>query len=239
MSKGKLQKFAEIAEFKNVIQPDIKMHVQENFKLKGKWAKEYFKNSNPIVLELGCGKGEYTIGLAKKNPNKNFIGLDIKGARIWRGAKTAIEKNLSNVAFIRTRIDLILSFFAKNEISEIWITFPDPQPKKQNKRLTSAKFINLYRQILTQDATIHLKTDSKLMHYYTLELLKANNIKPDNSSNNIYSGLLIDEDLAIKTFYEKQFIEQGKTITYLNFKPKNKVFNEIDKYTKIDVPEKD
>jgi len=230
MAKRKKKKFAEVSEFKNVIQPDIKIHLQTDFELKGKWASEFFGNNNPVVLELGCGKGEYTVGLAGWNPKINYIGIDIKGARIWRGAKTAIEKKLTNVAFIRTHIDLIESFFESGEVSEIWITFPDPQPRKQNKRLTSARFVNMYRTILKPEGNIHLKTDSQLLHYYTLELLKQNSIQPIVSTNNLYEGKITIPELHIKTFYEQQFLAQGLPITYLKFQNPEHDFTEIDKF---------
>ena len=230
MSKGKRDKFAEVAEFKNVIQPDIKMQLQKDYELKGKWALSHFQNDNPIVLELGCGKGEYSVGLAKNNPDKNFIGIDIKGARIWRGAKTAIESGLENVCFIRTRIDLIRSFFAKNEIDEIWITFPDPQPKKQSKRLSSARFLNMYRYILKDNGFLHLKTDSRLLHFYTMALLKGNNINPLVSTSNLYMSNTIIPELAIKTFYEEQFLAEGKLITYIKFSLNQSSISEIDKF---------
>ena len=230
MSKNKLEKFAQMAEFKNVIQPeDIK---DENFGLKGFWAEKFFKNSQPITLELGCGKGEYTVGLGSVTPEKNFIGVVIKGARIYTGAKAALENGYENVGFLRTRIDMIDNFFAQDEVSEVWITFPDPQPKKQNKRLTSAYFLNLYRRILKDGALIRLKTDSRLLHFYTLELLKQNNITPRVHTDDLYASNCLDStSLSIKTYYEKQFLAEGKKITYLDFVfDKNKEFIEIPKF---------
>jgi len=230
MSKNKLEKFAQMAEFENVIQPDdIK---DEHFGLKGLWAKNFFSNSNPLTLELGCGKGEYTVGLGSVTPEKNFIGVDIKGARIYTGAKAALEQGFKNVGFLRTRIDMIDNFFAEDEVSEVWITFPDPQPKKQNKRLTSAYFLNLYRRILKNGALIRLKTDSRLLHFYTLELLKANNVVPRLHTDDLYASNCLDATaLSIKTYYEKQFLAQGKKITYLDFVfDKNKEFVEIPKF---------
>ena len=230
MSKNKLEKFAQMAEFENVIQPDdIK---DEHFGLKGLWAKNFFSNSNPLTLELGCGKGEYTVGLGSVTPEKNFIGVDIKGARIYTGAKAALEQGFKNVGFLRTRIDMIDNFFAEDEVSEVWITFPDPQPKKQNKRLTSAYFLNLYRRILKNGALIRLKTDSRLLHFYTLELLKANNVVPRLHTDDLYVSNCLDATaLSIKTYYEKQFLAQGKKITYLDFVfDKNKEFVEIPKF---------
>ncbi|MCQ2975624.1 MAG: tRNA (guanosine(46)-N7)-methyltransferase TrmB [Bacteroidales bacterium] len=231
MSKNKLEKFAEMANFKNVIQPENPEYTLENYVLRGKWCKEFFGNNNPLTLELGCGKGEYTIGLSKLNKDINYIGVDIKGARIWRGAKTAIENNISNAGFLRTRIDMIKNYFGENEVSEIWITFPDPQPKKQNKRLTSAQFLNMYRLICKDDAIINLKTDSRLMHFYTRALLKANNIEPLMATDNLYENENISDVLKIRTFYESMFLNEGKKITYLRFKiSKNKEIIEIPKF---------
>ncbi|MCQ2253089.1 MAG: tRNA (guanosine(46)-N7)-methyltransferase TrmB [Bacteroidales bacterium] len=215
MSKNKLEKFAQMATFPNVVQPeDIKIN---DFEYKGKWSQDFFHNQNPITLELGCGKGEYTVALSQIQPYNNFIGVDIKGARIWNGAKKAIDAGIKNAGFLRTRIDMIDNFFGKDEVDEIWITFPDPQPKKQNKRLTSAHFLNIYRRMLKDGAVINLKTDSRLLHFYTLELLKANGIVPIVATDDLYNSDYLDGILCIKTFYEKSFLEQGKKITYLKF----------------------
>ena len=172
-SKNKLKRFSENETFDNVFQPTREEVVGDQFPLKGKWNKEFFKNDNPIVLELGCGKGEYSVGLAERFPEKNFIGIDIKGARFWRGAKTAIETGMNNVAFVRTQIELIHHIFTQNEVSEIWITFPDPQIKyKRTKhRMTNAAFLDNYKKILKPNGLMHLKTDSEFMHGYTLGLL--------------------------------------------------------------------
>ena len=215
MSKNKLAKFAEMADFANVVQP-AELMVQ-NFEYKGKWSSDFFHNSNPLTLELGCGKGEYTVALSAANPERNFIGIDIKGARIWNGAKKALEGNIKNAGFLRTRIDMIDNFFGAEEVSEIWITFADPQPKKQNKRLTSAYFLNLYRKFMKQGAVINLKTDSRLLHFYTLELLKANHIEPLVHTDDLYNSPYLDDTLSIKTFYENMFLQEGKKITYLKF----------------------
>ncbi|MBQ1697876.1 MAG: tRNA (guanosine(46)-N7)-methyltransferase TrmB [Bacteroidales bacterium] len=215
MSKNKLAKFAEMADFANVVQP-AELMVQ-NFEYKGKWSSDFFHNSNPLTLELGCGKGEYTVALSAANPERNFIGIDIKGARIWNGAKKALEGNIKNAGFLRTRIDMIDNFFGAEEVSEIWITFADPQPKKQNKRLTSAYFLNLYRKFMKQGAVINLKTDSRLLHFYTLELLKANLIEPLVHTDDLYNSPYLDDTLSIKTFYENMFLQEGKKITYLKF----------------------
>ena len=173
MGKNKLQRFAENLTFDNFFQPTYD-EISTGYFLKGKWASDFFKNNNPIVLELGCGKGEYSVGLARRYPDKNFIGLDIKGARMWRGCKTAVDENIQNIAFLRTRIELIEHYFAENEISEIWITFPDPQPRriKENKRLTSPAFLKRYASILKKDLIIHLKTDAFLLYFYTMEIIK-------------------------------------------------------------------
>lgn len=237
MSKNKLAKFAEMADFKNVVQPEDISYNGTPYILKGKWCSDFFKNANPLTLELGCGKGEYTVGLAQRVPNSNFIGVDIKGARIWRGAKTAIELGLGNAGFLRTRIDMIDNFFGEDEVSEIWITFPDPQPKKQNKRLTSAHFLNLYRKICVNNARINLKTDSRLLHYYTRALLEANGIKSLIATDNLYNSPYADVALGIKTFYEQSFLNEGKNITLLSFnlakdKPIVEIPNfEFDSYT--------
>lgn len=215
--KDKLRKFKENATFTSLYQPSMDSTFENDYELKGKWNTNVFKNSNPIVLELGCGKGEYTIALSQKFPDKNFIGIDIKGARLWKGAKFAHENKLENVAFIRTRIDFITSFFAENEISEIWITFADPQLKRSRKRLTGTMFLNRYKKILKNSGIIHLKTDSRFLHEYTLELAKQNNLQIIEANNDIYADNCADDILSIKTFYELQFLEKGFAITYLAF----------------------
>lgn len=229
MSKNKLEKFAQMAEFKNVVQPsELKV---EDFEYKGKWSEKFFNNQNPITLELGCGKGEYTVALSQINLNRNFIGVDIKGARIWNGAKKALDANQENVGFLRTRIDMIDNFFGEDEVDEIWITFPDPQPKKQNKRLTSAHFLNLYRRFMKDGGVVNLKTDSRLLHFYTLELLKANDIVPIVYTDDLYNSDYLDGILGIHTYYENQFLAQGKKITYLQFiLDKDKEITEIPKF---------
>ncbi|HIE45501.1 MAG TPA: tRNA (guanosine(46)-N7)-methyltransferase TrmB [Flavobacteriaceae bacterium] len=219
MGKGKLAKFKEVETFTHVFQPKYDEVLQNNFALKGKWYK-YFRNHNPIVLELGCGKGEYTVALAEKYPEKNYIGIDIKGARIWRGAKITHEKQLKNIAFIRTRIEFILSFFDRDEISAIWITFPDPQlPKRRaKKRLTANRFLDLYKQILTKDHHIYLKTDSKELYDFTLQVLSDRKAIIHKKTTDIYTHFPNDSLLTgIKTFYEKMFIDEGKTITFIDF----------------------
>ena len=219
MGKNKLSKFADMESFENVFQYPFSRLQEEGFPLKGKWAKEYFKNDNPIVLELGCGKGEYAVGLAKLFPHKNFIGLDIKGARMWTGAKEAAESNMTNVAFIRSHIELVKSFFEKGEVAEIWITFPDPQMKKQNKRMTSTRFMRLYLDILSTDNCIHLKTDSPFMYQYTKEMVALNQLNILNNTDDLYNDPVFKDNdiLNIKTFYEQQWIARGKDIKYLTW----------------------
>jgi len=219
VGKNKLRRFAENETFENLFQPSFEEVFNTDYSLKGQWHSNFFKNQNPIVLELGCGKGEYTVGLARIFPNKNFIGVDIKGARMWRGAKTAMEEGLTNVAFIRTRIEHIKSFFAAGEVDEIWVTFPDPQPRpsKATKRLTSSRFLNYYVQFLKPGGIIHLKTDSQLLHSYTRALVEQNNLKMLVCTSNLYNDVNDDPILGIKTFYEQQFLEQGLPITYIKF----------------------
>ncbi len=219
-SKNKLKRFKENETFRNVIQPARDEVISGSFSLKGNWAS-YFGNTNPIVLELGCGKGEYTLGLAKRNPEKNFIGIDIKGARFWRGAKTALDTFLNNVAFLRTQISLIDHVFAQDEVSEIWITFPDPQIKfKRTKhRLTNIDFLKKYASVLKKEGVIHLKTDSEFMHGYTLGVLQGLGFEILYSNHDIYKNEgSPNEVLEIQTYYENQYLEQGKPITYTKFK---------------------
>ena len=219
-SKNKLKRFKENETFRNVVQPNREEITNGTFSLKGKW-NEFFGNDNPIVLELGCGKGEYTIGMAKQNKNKNFIGIDIKGARFWRGAKTAIEDNVSNAAFLRTQIELIDGLFASDEVSEIWITFPDPQIKyKRTKhRLTNEVFLDKYKLILKEDGTVNLKTDSEFMHGYTLGLLHGKGHEVLYANHDIYKNEGSPKEvLEIQTFYEKQYLDKGKPITYIKFR---------------------
>ena len=218
MAKKKLARFAEMDTFNHVVQAEFNEVFQKDYKLKGRWNKDFFRNDNPIILELGCGKGEYTVGLAQQRPEINFIGVDIKGARMWRGAKTALENGMTNVGFLRTRIDLINSFFAPSEISEIWITFPDPQPKKYYKRLTSTRFLGYYQKLLKQNGFIHLKTDSQELFTYTKQLVELNNLETEICTNDLYNAGIADHVLSIKTFYEQQFLQQGKPITYIKFK---------------------
>lgn len=222
-SKNKLKRFEENETFVNVFQPTREEVVSESFPLKGKWNSDFFKNDNPIVLELGCGKGEYSVGLAQLNPDKNFIGIDVKGARFWRGAKTAVDTGMNNVAFIRTQIELINHIFAENEVSEIWITFPDPQIKyKRTKhRMTNSEFLQNYKKVLKQDGLMHLKTDSEFMHGYTLGLLHGEGHEVIYANHNIYKNEGSPAEVTgIQTFYENQYLEVNKAITYIQFKIK-------------------
>tara|TARA_B100001094_G_scaffold93172_1_gene89040 strand:- start:3771 stop:4442 length:672 start_codon:yes stop_codon:yes gene_type:complete len=219
-SKNKLKKFIENESFSNVIQPARKELLSDSFIYKGSWNKLYFKNNNPIIVELGCGKGEYTVNLAKSNPTKNYIGIDIKGARFWSGAKTSLEENLENVVFLRTQIELIDFVFGKQEVKEIWLTFPDPQIKYQRRkhRLTNPLFLKLYKKILVDNGVVHLKTDSEFLHGYTLGLLQGLSIKPSFSNHDIYKNNNAPaEVINIKTHYEKLFLETKKNISYLRF----------------------
>ena len=219
MGKDKLRRFAAIKLFENVIEAEPEVA----FSMKGSWKKTFFKNNNPIVLELGCGKGEYSLGLGKHYPNKNFIGLDLKGNRIYIGAKEALALNMKNVAFLRTRIDFITDYFAENEVDEIWLTFSDPQRKKPRKRLTSPLFIERYKQILKPGGLIHLKTDSELLFEYTLDEIENKKYTCLENTSDLYGSLTdeIDEETKaifhIKTHYEKLFSAKGFTIKYCKF----------------------
>jgi tRNA (guanine-N7-)-methyltransferase len=224
-SKNKLVRFAEMKTFNNVFEPEMDNIKTGSFFMQGKWAKEHFGNDNPIVLELGCGKGEYTIGLAKRFPDKNFIGIDIKGARLWRGAKHGVEQGLRNAAFVRTKIDFISHFFSENEVAEIWCTFSDPQPKKSNKRLTSRVFIERYLNFLQSDGIVHVKTDSDMFMSSTEEEIYCNKYKEIYRTWDLYGEAIqqMDQDtseiLNIRTFYEQRWLDEGKKIKYLKFIP--------------------
>src|SRR5690606_6732981 len=211
MGKDKLRKFREIDTFANVLQLDA------GKPMKGRWAAHHFGNDRPIVLELACGKGEYTVNMAKLFPDKNFIGIDYKGNRIWRGAKTALEERIPNVAFLRIQIETLLDYFAPNEVDEIWITFPDPQPQKsrEKKRLTAPSFLEKYKQVLKPGARIHLKTDNDGLYAYTLEKLAECSIEPERHTSDLYRAEFVDEVLAIKTYYEKKYLAHDKNINYL------------------------
>jgi len=222
MGKGKLAKFAEMAKNPLVVECPMAAVMQVEFPLRGRWHEDFFHNPNPIVLELGCGRGEYTVGLGKQMPDKNFIGVDIKGARMWTGAKEAFQSGMKNVGFLRTNIEFIQRFFAPNEVSEIWLTFSDPQMKKVTKRLTSTYFLERYRQFVCDGGIIHLKTDSNFLFTYTEELLKANNIEPEYRTRNLYSPTSVDglgeEASSIQTYYESMWRARGIDIKYLCFR---------------------
>jgi len=210
MAKNKLKKFAEMETFTNVFQPPYKP-------MAGHWQDTYFRNDHPIVLELGCGRGEYTVGLAEKYPDKNFIGVDIKGARMWAGAKQAIEKGLKNVAFLRTQIEFITEFFAADEIDEIWITFCDPQMKKATKRLTSTYFMQRYQRIVKPNGLIHLKTDSPFLYTYTTEMLRLNPYPVLANTDDLYACDRYPDARALQTHYEKQWLDRGLSIKYIEW----------------------
>lgn len=222
MSKKKQPKFAENLTFAHLFQPELNDVLEGRFPLKGKWANDFFKNDNPVILELGCGKGEYMIGLGAENADKNYIGVDIKGARLWRGSKTVKEKGMTNVAFIRTKIDFIEGFFGEKEVDEIWLTFSDPQPTKPRKRLSSKLFVDRYLKFLKPGGTIHLKTDSRLLFNYTLEQVEEHGYKVGTFTFDLYNELNrfpeeFRNTLQIKTFYEKMWLEKGFPINYLSF----------------------
>jgi tRNA (guanine-N7-)-methyltransferase len=219
VGKNKLARWNEFGSYDNVIQPEIGEVAGKDHPIKGLWNKDLFRNENPIVLELGCGKGEYTVGLANSFPDKNFIGIDIKGARMWRGAKTANEQKLPNVAFLRTRIEFIASFFTEDEVDEIWITFPDPHPggRNANKRLTSPRFLNSYRLFLKDRGLIHLKTDNTELYEFTKKVLDYNALETLLSTGDLYTDHS-NQILSIKTHYEKIFLAAGMKINYLSFR---------------------
>jgi len=213
LGKDKLRRFAEIETFANVYQ------LEEGKALKGSWATNHFKNTNPVVLELACGKGEYTVNLAKLFPEKNFIGVDYKGNRIWRGAKTAIEEGIENVAFLRIQIENLLDYFAENEIDEIWITFPDPQPQdsREKKRLTFPVFLNRYKVVLKNDGKVNLKTDNDQLYAYTCEKIEELDLVVHKKTDHLYTSDLVDDVLSIKTYYEKKYLLHDKNINYIQF----------------------
>ena len=222
-SKNKLKRFQDNEVFANVIQPLRSEIVEEEFQFKGKWKRDFFKNDKPLILELGCGKGEYTLGLAERNKDCNYLGIDIKGARFWRGAKTALENDMPNVGFLRTQIELVDQVFAEGEVDEIWITFPDPQIKwKRTKhRMTNPEFLNKYKHILTKEGIIHLKTDSEFMHGYTLGILEGLGHDILYAHHNIYVNHEAPEEVVgIQTFYEQQYLDKNKSTTYLKFRLK-------------------
>jgi tRNA (guanine-N7-)-methyltransferase len=248
VGKNKLARWSELGTFRNVFQPEIGAVAGKDHPVKGTWHNEVFRNQNPIILELGCGKGEYTVGLATRFPSNNYAGIDIKGARMWRGAKTASEQNLQNVAFLRTRIEFINSFFREDEVDEIWITFPDPHPGpgNSNKRLTSQQFLKRYLSFLKNNGIIHLKTDNLELYTFTESVIRKNNLELLFATNDLYTGnpetikmpsddnfinnhseraiSLFENILSIKTHYEKQFLLKGMKINFLSFRLKKDSF---------------
>lgn len=219
MSKNKLQKFSEMEQFPHVVQAAFDEVFRKDYVLKGKWGSSFFKNNHPIVLELGCGKGEYSVGLARMFPDKNFIGVDIKGSRMHQGASSSFEEGLTNVGFLRTRIELIESFFAPGEVDEIWLTFPDPQMNKTRKRLTSTRFMELYARFLKPGGIIHLKTDSRFLYTYTSLVVAENHFTVLHNYDDLYNSTFHDTILQIKTYYEERFLAHGIPIKYLSFVP--------------------
>ena len=221
MGKGKLAKFADMASYPHVFEYPHSVAEQVPFEMKGHWREQFFKNDNPIVLELGCGRGEYTVGLGRMCADKNFIGIDIKGARMWTGATDSLREGMTNVAFLRTNIEIIDRFFAPGEVDEIWITFPDPQMKKVTKRLTSTAFLQRYASFLKPDGIIHLKTDSNFLYTYTDALVKVNDLPVEVNSTDIYGSSeefrIQNSELDIRTYYEQQWLDRGLTIKYLKF----------------------
>ena len=219
MGKGKLAKFADMADYPHVFEYPYSVVDNVPFEMKGNWNRDFFKNDNPIVLELGCGRGEYTVGLGRMYPDKNFIGVDIKGARMWRGAKTATERGMTNVGFLRTRIEFITSLFAPGEVSELWITFPDPQLKtrRAKKRLTSPIFLEYYAKLLAADGWINLKTDSQHLYNYTQAVISHFDLPCEVANNDIYGSGYADEVLSVKTAYETVYLQRGLPITYTRF----------------------
>ena len=221
MSKGKLAKFADMESYPHVFQCPFSVAGNEPFAMRGRWNSDFFGNDNPIVLELGCGRGEYTVGLARLNPDINYIGVDIKGARMWTGATEALHEGLRNVAFLRTNIEIIDRFFAPNEVQGIWLTFCDPQMKKVTKRLTSTFFLERYRHFLTDGGLIHLKTDSNFLFTYTTLMAQKNNLPVEYSTTDLYHSSLVEQDdplLSIQTYYEQQWIGRGLNIKYLRMR---------------------
>lgn len=235
MSKGKLAKFADMAAYPHVFEYPYSVADDVPFDMKGQWADKFFHNDNPIVLELGCGRGEYTVGLARLFPEKNFIGVDIKGARMWSGATESLHEGLKNVAFLRTNIEIIDRFFAPGEVSEIWLTFSDPQMKKATKRLTSTYFMNRYRRFLTDGGLIHLKTDSNFMYTYTRYMAGHNNLPVEFCTEDLYHSGLVDDILSIRTYYEQQWLDRGLSIKYLKFRlPQEGTLEEPDVEIELD-----
>jgi len=227
MGKNKLKRFAENLSFEHVFEPLYSTIESDSFENKGKW-NVFFGNNNPITVELGCGKGEYTIGLAELYPDRNFIGVDLKGSRLWVGASYAKNKELKNVAFIRTRVDFIKALFSENELSEIWITFPDPQNKKRRKRLTFPRFLQMYSEILVKEGVVNLKTDSDKLFYYTKSVAEKNNLTIIKASEDIYHSEILNDELRIETFYESLFTAKGDNINFISFRLNSDCFEDSD-----------
>ena len=217
MGKDKLRRFRENLTFECFVQPEFDEVFHRDHPLKGNWNRDFFRNDNPIVLELGCGRGEYTVGLGRMFPDKNFIGVDIKGARMWTGATESLEAGMKNVAFLRTNIEIIDRFFAPGEVSEIWLTFSDPQMKKATKRLTSTFFMERYRRFLKDGGTIHVKTDSNFMFTYTKYMVEKNGLPVEFITDDLYHSGWVDDILGIRTYYEQQWLDRGLTIKYIKF----------------------
>ena len=218
MSKGKLQKFADMARYPHVFEYPYSVADNVPFSMRGRWREEFFHNPNPVVLELGCGRGEYTVGLAEMFPEKNFIGVDIKGARMWTGATDSLQRGMKNVAFLRTNIEIIDRFFAPGEVQEVWLTFSDPQMKKATKRLTSTYFLERYRRFLTDGGLVHVKTDSNFLYTYTRLLIEANHLPVEVMTDDLYHSGQADEILSIRTYYEQQWLARGINIKYIRFR---------------------
>ena len=235
MSKGKLAKFADMAKYSHVFEYPFSVMENVPFEMKGHWHRNFFKNDHPIVLELGCGRGEYTVGLGRLFPDKNFIGVDIKGARMWSGATESLHEGMTNVAFLRTNIEIIDRFFAPGEVSEIWLTFSDPQMKKATKRLTSTYFMNRYRRFLSENGLIHLKTDSNFMFTYTKYMVEHNQLPVEFCTDDLYHSGLVDDILSIRTYYEQQWLDRGLSIKYLKFRlPQEGTLEEPDVEIELD-----
>jgi tRNA (guanine-N7-)-methyltransferase len=216
MAKNKIKRFSDNESYEHVFEPVYDQIASDSFEQKGRWA-DFFKNSNPITVELGCGKGEYTIGLAELYPDRNYIGVDVKGSRLWVGATYAKDHQLKNVAFVRTRVDFLSSIFSEDEISEIWITFPDPQNKKRKKRLTYPRFLTMYQTLLKHGGKVNLKTDSDKLYQYTKSVAKFNQFEIHGASDDIYNSDILNDELKIRTFYESLFLDKGDNINFLSF----------------------
>lgn len=242
MGKGKLAKFADMASYPHVFECPFSAADHPPFDLKGRWCEDFFHNTNPIVLELGCGRGEYSVGLARLYPDKNFIGVDIKGARMWTGATEALQEGLTNVAFLRTQIEIIDRFFAPGEVAEIWLTFSDPQMKKVTKRLTSTFFMERYRRFLTDGGRVHLKTDSNFLYTYTDYMVKTNRLPVEFATDDLYHSVLAEQPdteeariLGIRTYYEQQWLDRGLNIRYMRFRlPQEGALTEPDVEIELD-----